>query len=87
MAYQVPHNIEHNKVFLVNFSELDGRLEPEYYRPSLYSLEKKIRSLSSKKLCDYAISIAGGATPAKTEYDKYYSLIPQHFSLTSFTSS
>jgi len=73
MAYQVPHNIEHNKVFLVNFSELDGRLEPEYYRPSLYSLEKKIRSLSSKKLCDYAISIAGGATPAKTEYDKYYS--------------
>ena len=73
MAYQVPHNIEHNKVFLVNSSELEGRLEPEYYRPSLCSLEKKIRSLSSKKLGDYAISIAGGATPAKTECDKYYS--------------
>ena len=72
MAYQVPHNIEHNKVFLVNFSELDGRLEPEYYKPSLYSLEKRIRSLSSKKLRDYVITIAGGATPPKIEAEKYY---------------
>lgn len=67
------NNNDSNKVFLVNFSELEGRFEPEYYRPSLDSLEKKIRSLSSKKLRDYAKSIAGGATPSKTESEKYYS--------------
>ena len=72
MLYQTPNNIDHNQVFVVNFSELEGRWEPEFYRPSLASLEKTIRSLSSKKLCDYVITIAGGATPPKTEAGKYY---------------
>lgn len=73
MPYQVPQNIAPNKVFVVNFSELEGRLEPEFYRPSIASLEKRIRSLSSRKLSDFALSIAGGATPKKTESDKFYS--------------
>ena len=73
MPYQVPQNIDSEKVFLVRFSELEGRLEPEFYRPSLGFLEKKIRSLSSKKLCNYALYIAGDATPPKTESEKYYS--------------
>ena len=72
MLYKTPNNIDQNKVFVVNFSELEGRWEPEFYRPSLASLEKTIRSLSSKKLCDYIITIAGGATPPKTEAGKYY---------------
>lgn len=73
MTYEVPQNIAPNKVFIVNFSELEGRLEPEFYRPSIASLEKNIRSLSSHKLKDYALSIAGGATPKKAEADKFYS--------------
>lgn len=72
MPYEVPQHIAPNKVFIVNFSELEGRLEPEFYRPSIASLEKLIRSLSSHKLRDYALSIAGGATPKKTEAEKYY---------------
>ena len=72
MPYEVPQYIAPNKVFIVNFSELEGRLEPDFYRPSIASLEKHIRSLSSHKLRDYALSIAGGATPPKTEADKYY---------------
>lgn len=67
------HNINPNKVFTVNYSELEGRLEPEFYRPSLASLEKRIRSLATRKLRDYALYMAGGATPKKTEADKYYS--------------
>ena len=73
MSYQVPQNIDPNKTFLVNRSEIEGRLEPEFYRPSIASLEKRIRTLSSHRLKDYALSIAGGATPKKTEANKFYS--------------
>lgn len=73
MSYKVPQHIDKNKIFIVNRSEIEGRLEPEYYKPSIACLEAKIRSLSSKKLRDYALSFAGGATPKKSEGDKYYS--------------
>lgn len=73
MTYIVPQHISNDKIFIVNHSEIEGRLEPEYYRPSIASLEKRIRSLSSHRLKDYALSIAGGATPKKTESDKFYS--------------
>lgn len=73
MSYQVSQYISQDKIFIVNRSEIEGRLEPEYYKPSLSSLENRIRSLASHKLRDYALSLAGGATPKKTEADKFYS--------------
>lgn len=73
MSYQVPQHIDKNKIFIVKRSEIEGRLEPEFYKPSIACLEAKIRSLSSKKLRDYALSFAGGVTPKKSEGDKYYS--------------
>lgn len=73
MIYQVPQHINKDKIFIINRSEIEGRLEPVYYRPSIALLERKIRSLSTKKLRNYAFSIAGGATPKKTEAEKYYS--------------
>lgn len=73
MSYKVPQHIDKNKIFIVNRSEIEGRLEPEFYKPSIACLEAKIRSLSSKKLRDYALSFAGGVTPKKSEGDKYYS--------------
>ena len=72
MSYQVPHNIDNNKIFIVQRSEIEGRLEPEFYKPSIADLEKTIREKSSHKLRDYALSVSGGATPKKTEGDKYY---------------
>ena len=72
MSYQVPQYISKDKIFIVNRSEIEGRLEPEFYRPSLSSLENKIRSLATHKLRDYAISLAGGATPKKTEAESFY---------------
>lgn len=65
MSYQVPQHIDQNKVFIVSRSEIEGRLEPEFYRPSLASLEKQIRRQSSHKLRDYALYLAGGATPKR----------------------
>lgn len=73
MIYQVPQHIDKDKIFIVKKSEIEGRLEPNFYRPSIATLEKKIRSLSSKRLRSYAHSFAGGATPSKREYEKYYS--------------
>ena len=73
MSYRVPKDIDSNKIFIVNFSDLEGRLEPDYYRPAISSLEKQIKSLSTHKLGDYALSMAGGATPQKSEENKYYS--------------
>lgn len=73
MSYQVPQHIDKNKIFIVNRAEIEGRLEPEFYKPSIACLEAIIRSLSSKRLRDYALSFAGGVTPKKSEGDKYYS--------------
>ena len=73
MSYQVPQHIDRDKIFIVKKSEIEGRLEPNFYRPSIATLEKKIRSLSSKRLKSYAQSFAGGATPSKRESEKYYS--------------
>lgn len=72
MPYRVPQHIDNNKIFIVQRSEIEGRLEAEFYKPSIANLEKTIRKKSSHKLCDYAHSISGGATPKKTESDKYY---------------
>ncbi len=51
MLYQVPHNIDSNKVFLVNYSELEGRLDPSIYKPHFKFLSKKYDNM---KLPDVA---------------------------------
>lgn len=71
--YQVPQHISQDKIFIVKKSEIEGRLGPDFYKPSIASLEKKIRLLSIKRLRSYAQSFAGGATPSKREFEKYYS--------------
>ena len=70
--YIVPQHLDNNRIFIVQRSEIEGRLEPEFYKPSISDLEKTIREKSSHKLRDYALSVSGGATPKKTEGDKYY---------------
>ena len=71
--YKVSQHMDNDKIFVVNRSEVEERLEPNFYRPSISQLEKKIRAKSIKKLRDYALSFAGGATPLKKESEKYYS--------------
>ena len=70
--YKAPKYTDNNKIFIVNRSEIEGRIEPEFYRPTIASLEKRIRLLAHHKLRDYALYMAGGATPKKTESDKFY---------------
>lgn len=70
--YEAPQHIDNNKIFIVKRSEIEGRLEPEFYKPSIAYLEKMIRMKSSRKLRHYALSMAGGATPKKTECERFY---------------
>jgi hypothetical protein len=44
--YNLSGNIDPNKVFLINRSELEGRFEVQYYLPEINLLEKTIRKKS-----------------------------------------
>jgi len=61
-----------NRVFILQKSEMEKRLDPFYYVPELVELEKKVLSKQPKKLRDYVKGIASGATPKTTESEKYY---------------
>lgn len=62
-----------SRVFILQKSELEKRLDPFYYVPELLELEKKVLFKEPKKLRDYVVGISSGATPKTTESKKYYS--------------
>ncbi|MGI4751268.1 MAG: restriction endonuclease subunit S [Janthinobacterium lividum] len=66
---------EHNpdNVFLLHRSELTSRLEVEYYKPSIYDIENLVKGHTLKKLSDFIVKIASGATPTLADAEKYYS--------------
>jgi len=72
-SYTISKSLNPNKVFILNKNELEKRLDPFYYVPELSELEKKVLAMQPKKLRDYVVKIASGATPKTTESDKYYS--------------
>lgn len=53
--YNLSENIDCNKVFIVQRSEIEDRWDPMYYRPEIANLEKKIRIIATKKLRDYIV--------------------------------
>ena len=61
-----------NKVFILQKSEVEKRLDPYYYVPELIELERKVLVRQPKKLRDYVKGIASGATPKRDEEKKYY---------------
>lgn len=71
--FKLSDGIDNNKIFLVNRSELEGRLDIDYYRPKIMTLEKEVRKKSNQKLGDFCIRIASGSTPSVTEEEKFYS--------------
>lgn len=43
MSYQVPQNIDPNKIFLVNRSEIEGRLDPSFYTKHFLEIIDEIK--------------------------------------------
>lgn len=72
MSFQLSPVVDSNKVFLVNSSEIEGRLDPFCYIPELVELDRKIKSKTKYRLKDFSIFRASGATPSKSK-DEYYS--------------
>lgn len=61
-----------NRVFILQKSELEKRIDPFYYVPELVELEKTVLAKDPKKLRDFVVGISSGATPKTTESEKYY---------------
>ncbi len=71
-SYTISTSLNKNRVFILQKSELEKRLDPFYYIPELVELEKKVLAKQPKKLRDYVKGIASGATPKTTESELYY---------------
>ena len=72
MNFQLSTELDDNKVFLVKRSDLNGRFDPYFYKPSFVKIDNEIRTKTKTKLGDLIISMYGGATPKKSEQKKYY---------------
>lgn len=61
------------RVFILQKSELEKRFDPFFYIPELLELEKRVLAKQPKKLRDYVLKVASGATPKTTKTELYYS--------------
>ena len=50
MTYQVPQHIDPNKIFLVNRSEIEGRLDPSVYKPHFKFVSKAFRNVKLSEI-------------------------------------
>lgn len=64
MPYSVPQHIDPNKIFLVNFSELEGRLDPIFYGANFLH---RFTQNQSAKLKDVCISFSSGFGAGKDD--------------------
>lgn len=59
--------------FTVLVNEIEGRIDPFYYKTEFRELEKKVSKKTDKKLGDFIISLSGGATPSRRQDSELYS--------------
>jgi hypothetical protein len=71
--FKLSDKVNPNKVFLLQTSELEKRLDPFYYIPELKELEEKVREKNVEPLRHFVKSVSSGATPKTAEKEKYYS--------------
>lgn len=76
-SFELSDKVESNTIFLINYSEIEKRLDPSYYIPSISDLEKALIKHNPKPLRDFFIKASSGATPKTTERDKYYSSVEE----------
>lgn len=50
MSYQVPQHIDNDKIFLVNRSEIEGRLDPSVYKPHFKFVSKAFRNVKLSEI-------------------------------------
>jgi hypothetical protein len=66
MSFVLSELVNSTRVFLTRKSEATERWDPFYFRPELVALEKRVRKVTSHRLHDFVMHMAGGATPSTT---------------------
>jgi Restriction endonuclease S subunits len=75
MLYQVPQNIDSNKVFLVNFSELEGRLDPLFYTSQFVEITNALKKTTSYKLLGQVVNFSNEFWNQKDYYKESFPYI------------
>lgn len=70
--FRLDTSINNEKCFILNRSEVEKRLDPFYYIPSIKKLEKKVKNKGAMPLRTFVENISSGATPKTAEKEKYY---------------
>lgn len=65
--------MDEDRFFILNRGDLEKRLDPFYYIPSLVALEEQVLANNAVPLRSFVKKMASGATPTVAEFDKYYS--------------
>jgi restriction endonuclease S subunit len=65
--------LDEDRFFILNRGDLEKRLDPFYYIPSLVALEEQVLANNAVPLRSFVKKMASGATPTVAEFDKYYS--------------
>ena len=71
--FELSSEVDNEKCFILNRSEIETRLDPFYYVPSIKKLEEEVKSKGSISLRKFVEKISSGATPKTSEKEKYYS--------------
>ena len=77
MSYQVPRNIDNNKVFIVNRSEIEKRLDPLYYGSDFTKFFKHPYSVRLKDVCiNFSSGFGAGKNEQTTKDNGYIQIRP-----------
>ena len=75
MSYQVPKNIDPNKVFLVNYSDLEGRLDPLFYTSQFVAITNALKENTSYKLLGQVVKFSNEFWNQKEYYEERFPYI------------
>ena len=77
MSYQVPRNIDNNRVFIVNRSEMENRLDPLYYGSDFTKFFKHPYSVRLKDVCiNFSSGFGAGKNEQTTKDNGYIQIRP-----------
>ncbi len=77
MSFVFSKVVDSSKVFIERKTNVTGRWDPFYYRPELVALEKQVGEVTTQRLRDFALSLAGGATPSTKDAAEHYDTTPE----------
>ena len=63
--------------FMVSWGKIERRHDVRFYLPRFVQLEEKVRGRTNRRLRDFFLAMAGGATPKAEEKELYYSEDPE----------